>query len=85
MVIASIVVNCTSDQFEEIKKWIGKKNELEIVQTMDQKIAVVIEADSTESVAVISEEINSLNGVTSVEIVSHFFEDEIFNSSDIPN
>lgn len=43
----------------------------------EHKFAVVLETDSTDSAAELTETIRSIEGVTGVELVAHFFEEEV--------
>jgi len=53
-----------------------------IVKSSGHKFAVVLETASTEDAAALTERIQTTEGVTGIELVAHFFEDEVLDSPD---
>ncbi len=76
MVISSLVISSSPTAFDAVCDSIGKMPKIEIVEKQDSKLAIVLETDSTEEAVTIASEIQSLDGILNVELVSHFFEDE---------
>ncbi|KAA3596783.1 MAG: hypothetical protein DWQ06_14650 [Calditrichaeota bacterium] len=81
MVISSIVMNCYPPFYESVKEQIKLIPEAEIVFTKESKLAVVLETETTDLAAGIAEEIRVMVGVLSLELVAHFFEDEVIGDS----
>jgi len=76
LIVSSVVVHAKTDECSEIRKTIESMPGANIAAGHDSKLAVVLETDSTESAAALAENIRSIKGVTSVQLVAHFFEDE---------
>jgi nitrate reductase NapAB chaperone NapD len=76
LIVSSIVVHTKTDEYSEICKTIESMPGANVAAGHDSKLAVVLETDSTESAADLAENIRSIEGVTSVQLVAHFFEDE---------
>ncbi|RMD48697.1 MAG: hypothetical protein D6830_06370, partial [Ignavibacteria bacterium] len=51
-----------------------------LLEKNENKYAALIEADSTDYSAYICEQIRSLQFVEDLEIISHFFEEEVLNN-----
>ena len=79
VIVSSIVVDTKPDECAEIRKTIESMPEANVAAGHESKLAVVLETDSTESAASLAENIRSIKGVTSVQLVAHFFEDETRN------
>ena len=47
----------------------------------DNGFAVVLETESTDAAAMLTEQIRSVEGVTGVELVAHFFEEEVLGDA----
>ncbi|UCH84441.1 MAG: chaperone NapD [Candidatus Latescibacterota bacterium] len=75
-IISSIVVDTKPDACAEIRKTIESMPGADIAAGHESKLAVVLETDSSESAAALAEKIRSIKGVTGVQLVAHFFEDE---------
>ncbi len=75
-VVSSILVHADADNFTQVKEKIASVPQMEIIETAENKLAVVLETESTEYAVGLCEDIRSLKGVSGVEIISHFFEDE---------
>ncbi len=75
-VVSSILVHADADNFAIVKEKIALVPQMEIIETDENKLAVVLETVSTEYAVGLCEDIRRLEGVSGVEIISHFFEDE---------
>ncbi|MCC7429751.1 chaperone NapD [bacterium] len=80
MVISSLVIYCHSEFLDYVSEQIKTLPCVEIVGSHNSKFAVVIETETTEQSAELAEEIRLFTGVLSLELVTHFFEDEVQNS-----
>ncbi len=74
-------MNCYPPFYESVKEEIKLIPEAEIVFTKESKLAVVLETETTDLAAGIAEEIRIMVGVLSLELVAHFFEDEVIGES----
>ncbi len=84
-VVSSILVHAEAKDFATVEKKIASVPQMEIIETAENKLAVVLETESTEYAVGLWEDIRRLDGVTGVEIISHFFEDEIKKYKNITN
>ena len=75
-VVSSILVHANAENFDTIQKKIALVPQMEIIDTAENKLAVVLETVSTEYAVGLCEDIRALEGVNGVEIISHFFEEE---------
>ena len=75
-VVSSILVHADAANFATVQKKIAAVPQMEIIETAENKLAVVLETESTEYAVGLCEDIRSLEGVSGVEIISHFFENE---------
>jgi len=75
-VVSSILVHADAENFAMVKEKIASVPQMEIVETAENKLAVVLDTESTEYAVGLCEDIRRLDGVSGVEIISHFFEDE---------
>jgi len=82
VVISSIVVQSRSDRSRFVEQAILDCDGATIASKQDHKFAVVLEAESSESLALKTELIRSIEGVTGVELVAHFFEEEVDGGAD---
>jgi len=78
-VVSSILVHTEARDFTKVQEKIASVPQMEIIETAENKLAVVLETVSTEYAVGLCEDIRALNGVTGVEIISHFFENETNN------
>ncbi len=76
-VISSILVHADEGNFAVVQEKIASVPQMEIIETAENKLAVVLETESTEYAVGLCEDIRALEGVTGVEIITHFFEDEV--------
>jgi nitrate reductase NapAB chaperone NapD len=77
IVVASLVVHARPEHAREVRKDVCSLHGASVVMAHENKFAVVLETESTESAADMTERIRTMNGVTSVELVAHFFEEEV--------
>lgn len=77
VVVSSLVVHCRTAHTPDVEDAIQTLAGTTIAMTKDDKLAVVLETNSTESALLLADRIRSLAGVTSVELVAHFFEEEV--------
>lgn len=82
VVISSLVVHARADFAGAVGEAIRALDTAEIVRTHGHKFAVVLETASTEDAAELTERIRNTAGVTGVELVAHFFEDEVLENPD---
>ncbi len=75
-VVSSILVHADAANFTTVRDKIASVPQMEIVETAENKLAVVLETLSTEYAVGLCEDIRRLEGVSGVEIISHFFEEE---------
>lgn len=80
VVISSLVVHTHNGQTEHVGESIRALEAAEIVRVHGNKFAVVLETASTEDAAALTERIRSTGGVTGIELVAHFFEDEVLDN-----
>ena len=81
-VISSLVVHTRSEDGNGVADAIRALDSAEIVKAIDNKLAVVLETKTTEDAAALTERIQSTEGVTGIELVAHFFEDEVLGGPD---
>jgi len=77
MVISSWVIHSSESLFETIKAGIIAMPNIEIVDEREFKLATVIETESTDEAADLADRVRAMQGVSALDIVSHFFEDEV--------
>jgi nitrate reductase NapAB chaperone NapD len=77
LVVSSILVHAERGEFETVAGHIQNITEAEIVETRQSKLAVVLQTESTADAVRITSELRSFPGINGVEMVSHFFEDEV--------
>ena len=77
VVISSFVVQTRGDRTLSIGEAIRDCEGATIVTEHEHKFAVVLEAASSEALASKTDQIRSIEGVTGVRLVAHFFEEEI--------
>lgn len=77
MVISSLVIRSKHELLSSVKAEIEKLPNTEVVEAVENKFAVVLETETTEAAADLANNIQSINGVTAVQLISHFFEDEV--------
>ncbi|MFQ5602429.1 MAG: chaperone NapD [bacterium] len=77
MVIASLLIHCRSEFLENVIAEIQGQPGIEIVDHRHSKIALVLETETTEQAVAISDEIRATPGVSNLELLAHFFEDEV--------
>ena len=82
-VISSIVVSARPGEYGSVCKAIEALPWATVVTERNFKLAVVLETESTDSSAALAEKIRSIEGVAGVELVAHFFEEEVLD--DTPN
>ncbi len=82
MVISSLVIHCSAAQFAFVKNKICKMEHIDIVETHASKLAVVLETENTEDAVLLSDTIRGLDGVIDMELVAHFFEEEVLENSE---
>jgi len=80
VVISSLVVHTHNGQTEAVGESIRALDAAEIVKASGNKYAVVLETASTEDAAELTERIRATVGVTGIELVAHFFEDEVLDN-----
>ena len=83
MVVSSILVHAEQGQFEIVEGHIQNITEAEIVKTRQSKLAVVLQTESTADAVRITSDLRSFPGINGVELVSHFFEDEVLDKEGI--
>jgi len=76
MITSSLVIHSKPNEFETVKNKLSENVQIEIIDSMENKIAVVLETESTEEAVNITNYIRTLEGVAGLEVASHFFEDE---------
>jgi len=77
MVISSLVIHCSPSHFAEVKEHLETMPNVEVVESRDAKLAVVLDTESTDEAVVLGEHITLMPGVIDLELVAHFFEDEL--------
>jgi len=77
LVISSLVISSEPAEYESVCSSVEKIPGTEIVEKQNSKMAVVLETASTEEAVAVTSEVRTLPGVISVELISHFFEDEV--------
>jgi len=82
VVISSLVVHTRGGHTDAVGGAIRALDNAEIVKSSGHKFAVVLETASTEDAAALTERIQTTEGVTGIELVAHFFEDEVLDSPD---
>ena len=82
MVISSWVIHSSESLFETIKARVIAIPNIEIVDDREFKLATVIETESTEEAADLADRVRAMEGVTALDIVSHFFEDEVLDKKE---
>ena len=82
VVVSSLVVHTHNGQTEAVCESIRELDAVEIVRVHGNKFAVVLETASTGDAATLTERIRGTGGVTGIELVAHFFEDEVLDSPD---
>lgn len=76
MITSSLVIHARPNEFNSVKNMLSENTQIEIVDSMENKIAVVLETESTADAVNITNDIRAAVGVAGVQIASHFFEDE---------
>ena len=80
VVISSLVVDTRGGSTDAVGEAIRALDSAEIVEASGHKFAVVLETASTEDAADLTEKIRATEGVTGIELVAHFFEDEVLDN-----
>jgi len=80
MITSSLVIHAKSEVFDNVKNKLAEYEHIEVIDSIENKIAVVLETKSTEDAVNISNYIRSMDGVSGLEVTSHFFEDESLNN-----
>jgi nitrate reductase NapAB chaperone NapD len=76
VVCSSLVVHCDPERLTPAVASLKEIACVDVVTSRDHKVAIVMETESTEEAVRVAREIESLDGVKRLELVSHFFEDE---------
>ncbi len=82
VVFSSIIVQSRSDRSQTVEQAILDCEGATIATKQDHKFAVVLEAVSSQELVSKTEMIRSIDGVTGVELVAHFFEEEVDRGED---
>lgn len=77
VVVASIVVHARPGRASDVREDVCALRGASVVMEHEHKLAVVLETQTTESAADMTERIRAIDGVTGVELVAHFFEEEV--------
>ena len=81
MVVSGLLIITLPEQLEDVKKELSTINGLEIQNIIDDcKIVVVIESEIVEDGIMISREIAKMDGVLSINLAYHHFEDEALDA-----
>ena len=80
-VVSSLVVQARRADSAEVEAAILSMDGASIAEKIDNKFAVVLETESTDSAAGLTERIRAIDGVTGVELVAHFFEEEVLDDT----
>jgi nitrate reductase NapAB chaperone NapD len=78
-VVSSLVVHTRQDGTADVARAISALEGATVAEEYHHTFAVVLETTSTESAADLTERIRSIDGVTGVELVAHFFEEEVLD------
>ncbi len=81
MVISSWVIHSSDSFLEEIKSKLAVISNIEVTEEREFKLAVVIETTTTEEAADLANQVRGFEGVTGLDIVSHFFEEEVLKDN----
>lgn len=77
MIVSGLLINTRPEKLEQIKKELSTINRLKIQNTIDDyKLVVVIESETVEDGSAISREMVKMDGVISISLAYHHFEDE---------
>lgn len=77
MIVSGLLINTRPEKLEQIKKELSTINRLKIQNTIDDyKLVVVIESETVEDGIAISREMVKMDGVISISLAYHHFEDE---------
>jgi len=79
VVVSSLLVISDSDAPETLETDINSIEGVEVTEIRDSKFAVVVETRNTQDAVEITARLKQLPGVVSLQLVSHFFEDEADN------
>jgi nitrate reductase NapAB chaperone NapD len=77
LVVSSLILSVVSTHLNNTLSRLESDCHIEVLESDEQRIAVLLETESTESAADLTREFSSWPGVSTVELVAHFFEDEI--------
>lgn len=77
VVVSSLVVRTRRGCSAPVAEAIGGCDGAAVVSKRPDGLAVVLEAGSTPELAAATDRIRAITGVTGVELVVHFFEEEI--------
>lgn len=81
MVVSGLLIITLPEKLGDVKKELSTINGLEIQNIIDDcKIVVVIESEIVEDGIVISREIAKMDGVLSINLAYHHFEDEALDA-----
>ena len=83
MVISSWVIHSSELLFEKIKTDLSTIPNIEITDEREFKLATVVETETTEDAAGLANQVREMKGVIGLDIVSHFFEDEVLDKQEI--
>ena len=81
MIGSGLLVNTLPEKLEQVKKELSTINRLKIQNTIDDyKLVVVIESETVENVNAISREMVKMDGVISISLAYHHFDDEVLDA-----
>lgn len=81
MIVSGLLVNTLPEKLEQVKKELSTINRLKIQNTIDDyKLVVVIESETVENVNAISREMVKMDGVISISLAYHHFDDEVLDA-----
>lgn len=81
-VVSSLIVLTDREHTTRIEAAVQSLEGAAVETRLHHKLAVVLETSSSESAADLTERIRSMEGVTAVDLVAHFFEDEVLDNRD---